>query len=255
MVRPEKRAVERIEPGGPSARGRGHGDIVAVLGSEILSGIRKPGSRLPSAEEMFVSFGVSRVVLREVTRTLAAKGMVTSKSRVGTLVAPSSHWNWLDPDVLDWRSKVGLDQNFLNHISETRLAVEPVSAALAARRRTRQDLVAMRAALKMMREAKGNHHIFSEGDLRFHVAVSTASGNPLLRSFLSATEIALAGFLRMMSVGAIADEKTHARSAARHQKVLEAIEARNEDAARDAMIHVINEGFKHARASIASRKR
>ena len=254
MARTDKRTAKRSEPTGPGVRGRGHADIVAILGSEILSGIRKPGSRLPSAEEMFVSFGVSRVVLREVTRTLAAKGMVTSKSRVGTLVAPPALWNWLDPDVLDWRSKVGLDQNFLIHISETRLAVEPVCAALAARRRTRQQLAEMRSALKMMHEAKGNHHMFSEGDLRFHVAVSTASGNPLLRSFLSATEIALAGFLRMMSVGAIADERTHARSAARHVKVLDAIEARNEDAARDAMIHVINEGFKHARDSIASRK-
>jgi len=254
MAQTDKRAAKHFEPTGPGTRGRGHADIVAVLGSEILSGIRKPGSRLPSAEEMFVSFGVSRVVLREVTRTLAAKGMVTCKSRVGTLVAPAALWNWLDPDVLDWRSKVGLDQNFLTHISETRLAVEPVCAALAARRRTRQHLTQMRSALKMMQDAKGNHHMFSEGDLRFHVAVSTASGNPLLRSFLSATEIALAGFLRMMSVGAIADEKTHARSAARHAKVLDAIEARNEDGARDAMVHVINEGFKHARDSIASRK-
>src|SRR4051812_43637612 len=117
MALTDKRAAKRFEPTGPGARSKGHADIVAVLGSEILSGIRKPGSRLPSAEEMFVSFGVSRVVLREVTRTLAAKGMVVSKSRVGTLVAPPSMWNWLDPDVLDWRSKVGLDQNFLTHIS------------------------------------------------------------------------------------------------------------------------------------------
>jgi len=244
-------AGKRFEPTGPGSHARGHAEIVAVLGSEILSGIRKPGSRLPSPEEMFMTFGVSRMVLREVTRTLAAKGMVVSKSRVGTLVAPPTHWNWLDPDVLEWRSKVGLDQNFLNHISETRLAVEPVCAALAARRRTPEDLAAMRAALRMMRHAKGNHHMFSQGDLRFHVAVSTASGNPLLRSFLSATEIALAGFLRMMSVGAIADEKTHARSAERHARILDAIEAHNEDQARDAMIHAINEGFKHARGIVS----
>lgn len=253
MARTKKHTDKFFEP--PEHNAKGHGEIVATLGSEILSGARKPGSRLPSAEEMFVAFGVSRVVLREVTRTLAAKGMVTSKSRVGTLVAPPSNWNWLDPDVVAWRGKLGLDQNFLNHISEVRMAVEPMSAALAARRRTRQDIAALRAALKMMSDAKGNHHIFSEGDLRFHVAISAASRNPLLRSFSSTVEVALAGFFRMMSVGAIADEKTHARSAARHAKILAAIEARNENAARDAMIHVINEGFKHARDSIASRKR
>jgi DNA-binding GntR family transcriptional regulator len=55
----------------------------------------------------------------------------------------------------------------------------------------------------------------------------------------------------MMSVGAIADEKTHARSAERHARILDAIEAHNEDQARDAMIHAINEGFKHARGIVS----
>ena len=72
MARTEKPAAKHLEPA--RLRGQGHADIVATLGSEILSGIRAPGSRLPSAEEMFVTFGVSRMVLREVTRTLAAKG-------------------------------------------------------------------------------------------------------------------------------------------------------------------------------------
>jgi DNA-binding FadR family transcriptional regulator len=53
-----------------NTRMAGHTQIVAILGSEILSGARKPGSRLPSPEEMYSTFGVSRVVLREVTRTL-----------------------------------------------------------------------------------------------------------------------------------------------------------------------------------------
>ncbi|HEX4028221.1 MAG TPA: FCD domain-containing protein [Rhizomicrobium sp.] len=232
-----------------SGRGAGHAEIVATLGAEILSGARPPGSRLPSVEEMFEMFGVSRVVLREVTRTLAAKGMVTSKSKVGTRVQDSSHWNWLDPQVLEWRGKVGLDQAFLDHITQVRLAVEPAAARLAARHRSRQDLAALQAALQAMHDAEGNHRTFSEADLAFHIAVSAASGNPMFRSLTAATEMVLFGFLHVISHGVIAEERTHARSTARHGKILEAIEARDEEGASLATIRVIEQGRKHARTT------
>src|ERR1700685_2865553 len=82
-----------------SERGKSHLEIAATLGGEILSGARPPGSRLPSMDEMFQLFGVSRLVVREVMRTLAAKGMVKSKARVGTTVSDPVQWNWLDPQV------------------------------------------------------------------------------------------------------------------------------------------------------------
>lgn len=78
----------------PPARKPGptrHATIAARLGGEILSGMRAPGSRLPSVEEMYALFGVSRVVVREVIKTLTAKGLVISRTKVGTLVTePSS---------------------------------------------------------------------------------------------------------------------------------------------------------------------
>src|SRR5471032_3371478 len=103
-------------------RGRSHLEIAASLGAEILSGARSPGSRLPSMDEMFQMFGVSRLVVREVTRTLAAKGMVTSKARIGTKVSNPAQWNWLDPQVLEWRGKIGLDRAFLTQLTQIRLA-------------------------------------------------------------------------------------------------------------------------------------
>src|ERR1700677_1964701 len=83
--------------------------IAAELGTEILSGALEPGDRLPTDLEMTKQFGVSRVVTREVIKTLAAKGMVTSKARVGTVVRDPIHWSWLDPEVLAWRAAMGLD--------------------------------------------------------------------------------------------------------------------------------------------------
>ena len=77
-----------------------------------MSGARKPGERMPSDADMLKMFGVSRVVTREVIKTLAAKGLVTSKMKVGTIVLEPSHWNWLDSDVLSWRANVGMDMDF-----------------------------------------------------------------------------------------------------------------------------------------------
>jgi DNA-binding FadR family transcriptional regulator len=227
-------------------RPAGHAQIAAVLGSEILSGARQPGSRMPSVGEMHEQFGVSRVVMREVTKTLAAKGMVTSKTRVGTLVADPSSWNWLDPEVLGWRMRLGLDREFLGQIADVRRAVEPAAAALAARHHTRKDLAGLRAAAAAMHAAEGNYRHFADADLAFHVAIGMISRNPLFRSLTAVIEVALSGILDMTSVGAFAEEKTHGRSAARHEKIVDAIEAGDEQSAAKAMMRVIDEGLRHA---------
>jgi len=241
--------VPASSPSNP--RVAGHTQIVAILGSEILSGARRPGSRLPSPEEMFSTFGVSRVVLREVTRTLAAKGMVKSKTKVGTLVLNPSHWNWLDPEVLTWRSRLGLDKDFLDHITQLRLAVEPAAAAQAARNRTEPDLAAMRAALSGMHDRE-DYDSYAQADLEFHVAIGTASGNPLFRSLTSATRVALFEFLRVMVISVFNEEHTLAISYAKHAKVFEAIAAQEVDGARAAMIELLEHGRTHATSQIKS---
>ena len=162
-------------------RGKSHLEIAATLGAEILSGVRAPGSRLPSAEEMFQKFGVSRIVMREVTRTLAAKGMVTPKARVGTKVSDPAYWNWLDPQVLEWRSKIGLDHVFITQLTQVRLALEPAAASLAAENRTEQDLMSLRAAIGGMYGSGDDHQKFSQADRNFHDAVITATHNPFFQ--------------------------------------------------------------------------
>lgn len=230
--------------------GRSHGSIAAALGSEILSGARKPGSRLPTVQEMFERFGVSRVVVREVVRTLAAKGMVTSKPRIGTIVSEPLNWSWLDPQVLEWRGNVGLDQAFLTQLSQIRLALEPAAASIAAENRTQQDIATMRTALKAMYEADGDHEIFSKADCEFHNAIVTATHNPFFYSSISATGVTLFRFLSWISLGTTADEKTHVHSAALHGKILDAITAKDQVAAAQAMVCVINESVKDASSQL-----
>jgi len=226
-------------------RGKRHVEIAATLGGEILSGARPPGTRLPSMEEMFQLFGVSRLVVREVMRTLAAKGMITSKARIGTKVADPAQWNWLDPEVLNWRSALGLDQAFLIQLTQVRLALEPAAASLAAENRTEQDLAVMRAALKGMYGSGDSHPKFSLADRNFHGAIIAATHNPFFYASSSATEVALARILSSIALSFPSSESKHIHSAAQHEKILEAIAARKSKAAAQAMTRVIKDGLKY----------
>jgi DNA-binding FadR family transcriptional regulator len=235
--------VERKISFGPLSR---HNAIAALLGSEILSGSRKPGSRMPSTEQMAQDFGASRVLTREVTKTLAAKGMVASKTGTGTTVLDQSHWNWLDSDVLAWRVNLGLDYEFLVQITDIRRGIEPLAAALAAKHRKRRDIADLRAALKGMASAKGDHRRFAKADLAFHISVGAASHNPLFRSFTAVIETALSSLL---SINFTANERTHLEATKRHADIVDAIEAGDEKAASRAMLRVIVEGFRHAKGN------
>src|SRR5215469_15353529 len=61
-----------------------HDQIATILGTEILRGIHRPGDNMPSEPDLIARFQVSRTVIREVMKTLAAKGFVVSKTRIGT---------------------------------------------------------------------------------------------------------------------------------------------------------------------------
>src|SRR5690606_11095769 len=120
-----------------SDRARSSHDIIArTIGKQILAGIHAPGTNLPREAVLLKRFSISRTVLREVMKTLSAKGLVVLKTRIGTRVLNSSSWNLFDSDLLAWRVDMGLDDEFRRALTEIRLAVEPAAAALAARRRT-----------------------------------------------------------------------------------------------------------------------
>src|SRR3954469_10037212 len=76
--------------------------VLAELGRRILAGQYTQHAALPTELQLCAEFGVSRTAMREATKMLAAKGLVVSRKRAGTLVQNSRLWNRLDPDVLSW---------------------------------------------------------------------------------------------------------------------------------------------------------
>jgi DNA-binding FadR family transcriptional regulator len=219
-----------------------HDQIATILGTEILRGIHRPGDNMPPEPELIARFQVSRTVIREVMKTLAAKGFVVSRTRIGTRVRDPVHWNFFDVDVLVWRVRVGLDDDFMRSLAEVRRALEPAAAALAAQRRTPTDITHLREYLREMSRSGHSRQSFAEADLDFHLAIAIASKNPLLRSMASVIEAALAAPFSHSSP--IDDARDHAITVNSHAAVLEAIEARDEQAAAAAMLKVIDIGVR-----------
>ena len=212
-----------------------HGRVIQDLGQAILSGEFPPGSTLPGQEECCARLGVSRTVLREALRVLAAKGLVDARPKAGTFVLPRENWNFLDPDILEWRLRSEDRDAVLEQLYELRHMVEPTAAFLAASRAKLQDFRRMGEAFDAM-AAAGRTHDSIESDLAFHRAIIEASGNDLFASLGRVVESALVISFR---IGADNPDGT-GHSLAMHKAILDAIVDRNGTEARVAMRKLID---------------
>ncbi|MGF7171718.1 DNA-binding FadR family transcriptional regulator [Sphingobium xanthum] len=230
-----------------------HDQVARALGGEILSGVYPPGSKLPSEAEMLSRFGVSRTVLREAFKTLTAKGLIVSKTRVGTTVLDSAHWNFFDADILAWKVTQGFDIAFIRDLAAIRVAIEPAAARSAAEQASAKDIAEMRRCVERMAAATSNASEFAEADLAFHKAVGQASGNVLMRSLAAVIETALLASFRMSSP--VRETEVHDESVAAHSRIVDAIEAGKGDEAAEAMQFVIGHGVARIERAGASSKR
>ena len=120
-----------------------HGTIARQLGIAIMSGQYAPGEILEGEVLASEQLAVSRTAYREALRILAAKGLLDARPKVGTRINPRSQWNYLDTDVLEWIFESEPEPALLNALFELRDLMEPAAAALAAARRTRNQLAGM----------------------------------------------------------------------------------------------------------------
>ncbi|MFN4211164.1 MAG: FadR/GntR family transcriptional regulator [Devosia sp.] len=220
-----------------------HSRVLWQLGTAIVRGDYPEGSILPSDTELLARFAVSRTVLREALKTLAAKGMIEARARIGTRVLPRQRWNLFDADVLAWHFEIGPDVALLRSLSEIRIGVEVESAALAAVRRSEEQAAALEACAIRMGEATTPQQ-FARTDLEFHRTVAEASGNPFMASISALVELALTAAFTISSP--VEDDTAMVATVKAHGRIAEAIRAGDAEEARAAMKAVISEGFARA---------
>ena len=212
-----------------------HGEIARRLGVAIVSGRYAPGDLLQNEVASSEELAVSRTAYREAVRILAAKGLVSARPRVGTRVNPRREWAILDPDVLDWLFESEPDRHLLKSLFELRNVVECAAAGLAARRRARSHIEAMRSALERM----ARHTLATvegrQADLDFHAALLDATRNPFLVSLTTGVSAAI----RTTTVFKQRERPLRRDPLPDHRRVFEAIVAANPQKAEEAMRELI----------------
>lgn len=159
-----------------------HDRVAISIGMDIVTGVLTEGSSLPTEREAVEQHGVSRTAYREAMRTLVGKGLVSSRKKAGTRVNPRREWSLLDPEVLGWMFSGTPAKSEVQGLFELRLIVEPSAAALAALRRTNEELSEMREALELMERHGLQNAAGREADGRFHSLILEAAGNDFLRA-------------------------------------------------------------------------
>src|SRR5689334_5250334 len=134
--------------------------VVEDLGTRIIKGDLTPDEPFPIEADLGREFGASRSVIREAVESLAARGLIESKTRTGIRVMPPTQ--------------------FYDELFEVRLMIEPPAAALAAQRANASDIGEITAAFAEMTKAGHNSSAQVEADLRFHRAILAAGKNALL---------------------------------------------------------------------------
>lgn len=218
-----------------------HGRVVRAVGQRIIRGDLSPGDGI-DVEALELEFQVSRTVVRESLRVLAAKGLVDARPRRGTFVRPRSDWSLLDPDLLHWRYEGRVDERFLDNLAEVRLIVEPAGARLAALRCDPTDLATLTEAMEGMRRAGEDGAAVIASDVVFHRALLGSSHNELLERMEVVIEVGMQALDRM-----VCREENFRNSLPGHQAVLDAVTAGDPDHAEAAMHALLTQAWRDIR--------
>lgn len=219
--------------------------LVSELGRKIVTGEIKQGEILPKVEDIGEIYNVSRTVVRECLKSLSTMGLVRSNQRAGTIVLPRSEWQWWNFEVINWVLDDEYNRDFLLHLTEVRMGLEPMAAALAAQRGTEQDLTDIKDAFNRLEQSIGDEKAWANADYDFHESILKASYNDLIINTVRTLRKALV----------ISREKTlkaaknyHPESPfdsptnevlERHRSIYDAVMARDEKLAHDKMIELI----------------
>jgi DNA-binding FadR family transcriptional regulator len=227
-----------------------HDFLANKLGSEIVGGVHPPGTLFPNENELRARFGVSRTALREALRVLTAKGLIVSRTKVGTRVRPKADWNMLDPDVLGWHLNAALSEDFVADLFELRQMVEPHAAALAAKSCDQATLNEIEAAYAdMVRYQDGSGDLIA-ADLRFHQAILEATGNNFIGALGGLIRTALVGSFQLgwESASFMQNDRL-----LQHRAVLDAIRDRDSEQAHARMATLLRDSIDDVKQTLRKR--
>lgn len=210
------------------ARTRLYEQVAEQISTWIAENGLGAGDRLPPERELATRLGVSRATLSQALVALEVIGVVAVRHGDGTVLTGAG--------VSRIVEAIRSHADRLPEIIDTRDALETKVAALAAGRRTDEDLARIDDALSAMEadiEAGGRG---VEGDERFHGAVTDAAHSPLLARLMNE----IADLIKESRIESLSQPGRPRDSLAGHRAIAEAIRAGDPQGASTAMhAHVV----------------
>jgi DNA-binding FadR family transcriptional regulator len=223
--------------------------VLAQMGEEICAGHYRPGEVIPAEPLLCARMDVSRVVIREAIKGLAAKGMVALRRKTGTIVLDPRSWQLFDADVVSWRARATvIDRKLAVDLVELRRIVEPAAARLAAERASDEDRERIQAACAAMERAVAGEGGYVAADLAFHRGILDACGN----QFVAQMGDAIAAMLRTTFELVAATPGGPAASLPLHCALGEAIARHQPVVAERAALAIIDRAENDLRCRIAA---
>jgi GntR family transcriptional regulator, transcriptional repressor for pyruvate dehydrogenase complex len=226
-------------------------DLVDAIGDRVRDGRLPPGSKIPTEGAIMSEFGVSRTVVREAISRLQAAGILETRHGVGTFVlgqGEGSSFRIMTPQLATLREVIG--------VLELRIAVETEGAALAAMRRTANNLAAIRSALESFNSATMAGRDAVGQDFQFHLEIARATQNANFASIMTTLGGSMIPRARLQDAAASTPERQAylLRVNAEHESILRAIERQDPESARAAMrTHLANSKERRQMAEQAAK--
>ena len=195
--------------------------ITTHLRQRIVSGELPPDSELPPEGHLAALFNVSRTVVREAMRHLRSQGLVEVGRGRKPRVKP------VEPEaaIEALNAMLQRSEGSRGHLLEIRRSLELEIAALAAERASTAQIEAIERANDALRDASDTHQRIA-CDWQFHERLAEATNNPM---FVLLVKTVAGLFRELMQRTSHSDTQV---VYAAHGRLIEAIRARDVDAAR-----------------------
>lgn len=205
--------------------------LVKALLRQVEDARHTPEIKLPGERELASAFGASRTSVREVLGVLEALRVIERRPQSGIYVRPADSDASIEALVLQEAHDVRATVASYEQAQEARVLHEVEAVRLAAKRRTRADLAAMREIIDVSREHLERGMNLADDDEAFHLALIAAAKNDILLRMTKSL------YLMTRAVRqAYFDMPGHAApSVAEHDLLLDSVEARDSERAVQLM--------------------
>jgi DNA-binding FadR family transcriptional regulator len=208
----------------------------------IRAGILTPGKKLPSEMALAQDFGVSRTTVREALRTLVADGLVEKVPGAGggSFVRSLDHNSFSEELSHDLENLLRVGSFGYHEAGQVRRFLEVPAARLAAENRTEEHLEVLRQVIAEEKAISYDDPAVSDLDVRFHSAISEASGNRVVAALVAALH-SVAHPVDHLQL----DAEVGRRTFRQHVAIVRAIESGDPKAAEQAMVAHLSYLEKH----------